>query len=748
MSSFKYELNEFNSLFIKEGIFSPMPCQNEEYALKNLEFQFNSIGQFLKVGKGGFGDILLAKHRKTHKFCAIKVINKNIIEKRWKRERIMEEISIQSCITHPNIIKLFYSAQDNLNYYMVMEYKSGGNLYKYIKSKGHLSEKEAFYYFIQVCSAIHFLHKNNLAHRDIKPENMLLDNSKKNLFLCDFGWCVDISEGERKTFCGTYEYMAPEIINNEEYGKSSDIWSLGILLYEMLHGYSPFRSDMKIKKNPIEQILYNIREGKFKISNNISDECSDLIIKLLTYNQIKRIDIEGVIKHPWIVNKENVYIKENNLIIETNCNISNDCEIINNYIKKNDNISHKINNLYYVNDTKNVNNINYVNNVTNNNMNYTNNANFSNMNKMNNSNNGTNKNDCNTNNDNISNIKKINNIDKENENDIINMQNIKNFYEINKESNIYDAQNIKNFFEINEESNICNAQNINNFYEINQESDICNAQNIKIINKSNNETDINTNDTNKCSSKSKNFENIDKNNDIKEIINTSKISSSIKTVGASDIDSNNACKKNNNYCCKTNNPERKIPIPFKKKLSKSIEKIDVSFRKLPHKKRIKFEDDNELKFGSFLFEEKKNNKQYSKIDNIEIINKNKARFCSCKKIISKKINNDIYGLDLHEEEFIFLNKINSKKEPMKKIIRAKYLNLDFMPKELLYKNNDYKDSAINILKSIDLVEKAQQVQENINKNKILKIEKTKREEKVGFWDNLFSGFNCWCNEEE
>jgi len=104
-----------------------------------------------------------------------------------------------------------------------------------------MDERNAFKYFIQTVSAINFLHSNELVHRDIKPENLLLDEFN-NIKLCDFGWCVRIEDDEqRKTFCGTYEYMAPEVINEEYYNKSIDIWSLGILLYELLHGYSPFR---------------------------------------------------------------------------------------------------------------------------------------------------------------------------------------------------------------------------------------------------------------------------------------------------------------------------------------------------------------------------------------------------------------------------------------------------------------------------------------------------------------------------
>jgi len=103
-----------------------------------------------------------------------------------------------------------------------------------------MDEKTAFHYFIQTAAAIQFIHSLDFVHRDLKPENILIDELN-NVKLCDFGWCVRIDNGPRKTFCGTYEYMAPEVVKEEEYSKSIDVWSLGVLLYEILHGYSPFR---------------------------------------------------------------------------------------------------------------------------------------------------------------------------------------------------------------------------------------------------------------------------------------------------------------------------------------------------------------------------------------------------------------------------------------------------------------------------------------------------------------------------
>ena len=120
-----------------------------------------------------------------------------------------------------------------------MDYASNGNLLDMIKKTNGFDERTAFNYFIQTASAIYFLHENNLIHRNIKPENILLDEYN-NVKLCDFKWCTELSSGNSLTFCGSYEYMSPELINEKSYNHSTDLWSLGCLLFELVQGYSPF----------------------------------------------------------------------------------------------------------------------------------------------------------------------------------------------------------------------------------------------------------------------------------------------------------------------------------------------------------------------------------------------------------------------------------------------------------------------------------------------------------------------------
>lgn len=146
-------------------------------------------------------------------------------------------------------MRLYTSLEDDRFIYLILEYVKQGNLFFIIRKKGMLSEAEAFYFFIQAVAGIYFLHKHGFIHRDLKPENLLVaqDNVLK---ICDFGWCVEATTEksqentiieQRNTFCGTLEYMAPEMITNKPHNHQIDVWSLGILLYELVHGRAPFR---------------------------------------------------------------------------------------------------------------------------------------------------------------------------------------------------------------------------------------------------------------------------------------------------------------------------------------------------------------------------------------------------------------------------------------------------------------------------------------------------------------------------
>ena len=223
-------MNEINTAFLNpvKNIFLPLPRS----AVEELEHEPNitDFNIIKEIGNGSFGKVYLAIHKKTKVKYAIKAIDKLNIENKMEKTSFNREVEIMYKLDHPNIVKLLYVKETHLSYDLVMEYASNGSLFHYIRKYKGLNENKTFSLFIQVVNAINFMHSNDLIHRDIKPENILI--FENNIIkLCDFGWCVKLEGHQRGTFCGTTEYMSPELVNHHVYGKEIDVWILGILLY-------------------------------------------------------------------------------------------------------------------------------------------------------------------------------------------------------------------------------------------------------------------------------------------------------------------------------------------------------------------------------------------------------------------------------------------------------------------------------------------------------------------------------------
>lgn len=264
------------SYFIKKGQFLQEIKENSYFDWKN--FEKVKIGRRTHVlGAGAFGDVYLLKNKLDGKFYAVKEMQKEkILDAGAKLDIVKREIDIHRRLVHENIVRLYSYHEDEEMYYLILEYANSGTLFQLIKKSKGMEENYAFKYFIQTCAAVHFLHEQKLIHRDIKPENLLL-NENDNVKLCDFGWCIELEIGNRTTFCGTIEYMAPEIVKEMPYDKAIDVWSLGILLYELLHGYSPFKAENGDEEEEYENVIKNILKFKFQIKADVSDSCRDLL---------------------------------------------------------------------------------------------------------------------------------------------------------------------------------------------------------------------------------------------------------------------------------------------------------------------------------------------------------------------------------------------------------------------------------------------------------------------------------------
>lgn len=270
--------------------------------------EFEYVKNAEELGRGAYGNVYLVTDKKTKKKYAMKVIAKKYLFSKASARQIKREVKIQSKLYHHHVCNLEYYFEDKKNIYLILEYAENGSQFFTMRKKGRLTEEEAFPYFIQTCLGLDYLHDRNVIHRDLKPENLLL-NGNNEIKLCDFGWSVKWENKMRNTFCGTLDYMAPEMIAGKSYGFPVDTWSLGVLLYEMLQGETPFRS-----RNHSE-LIQLMKSGLLKrppipFQHNISLEAKHLLLNLQCYNPNERIEIQNIWSHPWVLkNKTYNFLK-------------------------------------------------------------------------------------------------------------------------------------------------------------------------------------------------------------------------------------------------------------------------------------------------------------------------------------------------------------------------------------------------------------------------------------------------------
>uniref|UniRef100_A0A915Q5J3 Ribosomal protein S6 kinase n=1 Tax=Setaria digitata TaxID=48799 RepID=A0A915Q5J3_9BILA len=237
--------------------------------------------QLLKVlGKGGYGKVFQVRKingKDEGRIFAMKVLKKaTIIRNQKDTAHTKAERNILEAVKSPFICDLLYAFQTGGKLYLILEYLSGGELFMHLEREGLFMEDTAAFYLSEIVCSLEHLHQQGIIYRDLKPENILLD-SRGHVKLTDFGLCKEAIEGDQKThtFCGTIEYMAPEILMRVGHNKAVDWWSLGALTYDMLTGGPPFTADNR--KKTIDKIL----KGRLTLPSFLSIEARDLIKRLL-----------------------------------------------------------------------------------------------------------------------------------------------------------------------------------------------------------------------------------------------------------------------------------------------------------------------------------------------------------------------------------------------------------------------------------------------------------------------------------
>ncbi len=244
-----------------------------------------------------------AQKKGTKDPVAIKMIPIAPLKKNDMLSQVVNEVKIMSLLTScPYIIKLIDHFEDENNLYLVMELANQGTLMDMLNKYGKLKERVAAKIMRDTILAIEFLHSKNIIHRDLKPENILIGTSG-HAKLSDFGWSSKLSNNDdrRKTFCGTPDYISPEMIDGKDYDNSIDIWCLGVMLYEMLNGLPPFTPMGDMEPNSKEKKIYdNIKKMRMAdINNSLSKEAQNLIKSMMHKNAHDRIKINQIKHHPW-----------------------------------------------------------------------------------------------------------------------------------------------------------------------------------------------------------------------------------------------------------------------------------------------------------------------------------------------------------------------------------------------------------------------------------------------------------------
>lgn len=237
------------------------------------------------IGKGSFGKVILAKHKETDKVYAIKVLSKKAIKQRNEVKHIMSERNVLlKNIRHPFLVSLHYSFQTPEKLYFVLDYVNGGELFFHLQRDKRFPEHRARFYAAEIVSAISYLHSMNIVYRDLKPENILLD-SVGHVTLTDFGLCKEGIEagGTTTTFCGTPEYLAPEVLRKQPYGRAVDWWCLGAVLYEMLVGLPPFYS------RDCNEMYNRILHDKLRFPPHVSENARSVVAGLLERDPARRL---------------------------------------------------------------------------------------------------------------------------------------------------------------------------------------------------------------------------------------------------------------------------------------------------------------------------------------------------------------------------------------------------------------------------------------------------------------------------
>ncbi|TFK80444.1 AGC/Akt protein kinase [Polyporus arcularius HHB13444] len=252
------------------------------------------------IGKGSFGKVMQVRKRDTSRIYALKTIRKQYIVQRGEITHTLAERLVLARVNNPFIVPLKFSFQSEQKLYLVLAFVNGGELFHHLQREQKFNEERSRFYSAELLLALEHLHELDVVYRDLKPENILLDYTG-HIALCDFGLCkLNMKDSDKtNTFCGTPEYLAPEILRGQGYNKTIDWWTLGVLLFEMLSGLPPFYDENT------DAMYQKILNDPLVFGDDISPEARSILTGLLTRDPTQRLGVNGaeeIRTHPFFAN--------------------------------------------------------------------------------------------------------------------------------------------------------------------------------------------------------------------------------------------------------------------------------------------------------------------------------------------------------------------------------------------------------------------------------------------------------------